>query len=106
MEDRPAHPRILYISEDGYDLPFFPARALHRNSLIHIQGDKTIAAQCTYGKGGTWEGCLDNLKHGWSPLFVFDDGSKGSQSLIEQGATAVKELLSIQTLQAPQLSIF
>ena len=106
LEDRPAHPRILYISEDGYDLPFFPARALHRNSLIHIQGDKTIAAQCTYGKGGTWEGCLDNLKHGWSPLFVFDDGSKGSQSLIEQGATAVKELLSIQTLQTPQLSIF
>lgn len=104
--DHPAHPRMLYVSENGYDLPFSPARALHRNSLIHMQGDKAIATQCTYGKGGTWEGCLENLKHGWSPLFVYDDGSKGSLALIERGATAVKHVISVRQLLPSQISIF
>ena len=106
LMDHKPHPRILYISEDGYDLSFSPARALHRNSLIHIQGDRTIAAQCTYGKGGTWEGCLDNLKHDWSPLFVFDDGSQGTQALINWGATGIKQLTSISELMPSQVSLF
>lgn len=101
-----ADPRILYISEADISLPFSPARALHRNPLIHMQGDKTLAAQCTYGKGGTWEGSLDNLKHGWSPLFVFDDGSDGSRALLERGASPVTALTSIEALTPSQLSLF
>lgn len=106
LMDHAPRARILYLSEDGYDLPFSAYRALHRNSLIHIQGDKTIAAQCTYGKGGTWEGSLDNLKHSWSPLFVFDDGSPGAQALMERGATGVKALTSVQELTPSQISLF
>lgn len=100
------HPRILYISEDGYDLPFSAARALHRNGLIHMQGDRTLAAQCTYGKGGTWDGCLENLKHGWSPLFIFDDGSRGANALIERGATGIRHWGRIQDLASSQASFF
>ena len=102
----PNQPNCLWISEGGYDLPFSPVRALSRNSLIHIQGEKTIAAQCTYGKGGTWEGCLDNLKHSWSPLFVFDDGSRGSQALMERGATGIGMPDSILGLSANQQTLF
>lgn len=105
MDHRPQE-HMLYLSEDGYDLSFSAYRALHRNSLIHIQGDKTIAAQCTYGKGGTWEGSLDNLKHSWSPLFVFDDSSSGAQALIERGATGVKTLSSVLELTPSQISFF
>ena len=105
MDQRP-HDRILYISEDGYDLPFSPARALHRNALIHMQGDRAIAAQCTYGKGGTWEGCLDNLRHNWSPLFIFDDGTAGAKALMERGATGVTQLASIAELTPSQVSLF
>lgn len=104
--DHPAQDHILYISEHSYDLPFSPARALHRNRLIHIQGDRTIAVQCTYGKGGTWEGCLDNLKHHWSDLYVFDDGSKGCQALIDRGATGICKLETILGLQQAQTSLF
>jgi len=104
--DHPVPPGCLYISEAGYDLPFSPARALSRNHLIHMQGDKTIAVQCTYGKGGTWEGCLDNLKHSWSPLFVFDDGSRGSQALMERGATGIGMPDSILGLSANQQTLF
>ena len=106
LADSPSHPKCLYLSEDGYDLPFSPVRALHRNSLIHMLGDKTIAAQCTYGKGGTWDGCTDNLKHNWSPLFVFEDGTTGAAALIERGATGVHRLKSILQLQAKQTTLF
>ena len=106
LMDHKPHARILYISEDGYDLPFSPARALHRNALIHMQGDKAIAAQCTYGKGGTWEGCLDNLRHGWSPLFVFDDGTPGTRALIDRGATGISRLHSISELTPHQMTLF
>lgn len=104
--DHSPHDRVLYLSEDGYDLPFSPARALHRNALIHIQGEKTFAAQCTYGKGGTWEGSIENLKHSWSPLFVFNDSSPGALALMERGATGIRHLTSISELTASQLSLF
>lgn len=106
LMDHTMHERILYISEDGYDLSFSPFRALHRNALIHIQGDRTLAVQCSYGKGGTWEGCLDNLRHGWSPLFVFDDGTQGTRALIERSATGIKQLTSISALTPAQVSLF
>lgn len=106
LMDHPPHPGILYISEDGFDLPFSAARALHRNALIHMQPDKAIAIQCTYGKGGTWEGCLDNLRHNWSSLFVFEDGSPGCQALIERGAVGIRRLNSIQGLVPLQTSLF
>lgn len=98
--------RVLYVSEDGYDLPFSAARALHRNSLIHIMGEKTLAAQCTYGKGGTWQGCTDNLKHGWSDLFVFHDGSDAMTALTDLGATAMGLPNSLRALQNAQTSLF
>ena len=106
LVDHAPHPRILYLSEDGFDLPFSPARALHRNGLIHMQGDKVIAVQCTYGKGGTWEGSLDNLRHGWSPLFAFEDGSRGANALIERGATAIRTLTSVRELTPAQMTLF
>lgn len=104
MTQCPAHDRVLYLAADGYDLPFSAPRALYRNSLIHMQGDKVLAAQCSFGTGGTWQGCLENLKHGWSPLFVFDDGSQGAQALIEHGATAVHKLSQIGDLRPSQIS--
>ena len=96
----------LYISECGYDLPFSPARALSRNHLIHMQGDKVIVVQCTYGKGGTWEGSIENLKQGWSPMFVFDDGTKGSIALMERGATGIGIPDSIRSLSSNQITFF
>lgn len=106
LEQHPAHPRVLYLSADGYDLPFTNYRALNRNPWIHMLGDRTLAAQCTYGTGGTWQGCLDNLKHGWSDLFVFDDGSNGTNALKERGAVGITALSSLDALKKEQLSLF
>ena len=102
----PGHDRVLYVSADGFDLPFSTPRALARNHLIHMQGDKVLAAQCTFGSGGTWQGCLENLRHGWSDLFVYEDGSAGAKALAEQGATPVHRLNHIRDLQNTQVSLF
>lgn len=97
---------ILYISEDGYDLPFSAARALHRNGLIHMMGERTLAVQCSYQRGGTWQGCTENLKRGWSELFVFEDGSSAMSALIDLGATGISHLDSFTALQNAQTSLF
>lgn len=97
---------ILYISAGGYDIPFSAERALFRNTLIHMYADKVFAAQCTYGKGGTWQGSLQNLKHGWSPLFVFHDSSDGAVALIQRGATGVRSVNSIAQMNSRQLALF
>lgn len=96
----------LYVSADGYDLPFSPARALNRNAFIHAHGAKTLAAQCTLGSGGTWHGCLQNLRRQWSELYVFDDSSDGSAALLARGAAPVQALDSIRALTPRQDSLF
>ena len=106
LQDHTPHKNVLYVSEDGYDIPFSAARALHRNTLIHIMGEKTLAAQCTCGKGGTWQGCIENLKRGWSDLFVFDDGSEAMRLLMDLGATGIPVPESFDCLQAMQTSLF
>lgn len=104
-----AHPpqaNTLYLSEGGYDCPFSPARALHRNGLIHMLGKKTLAAQCTFGSGGTWQGCLENLRRRWSELYVFADGSPAMTALEERGAVPVHRLESLRALVSGQISLF
>jgi len=99
-----ASERCLVVSEGGYDLPFSPARALSRNALIHMMGDKTLIAQTRFGAGGTWAGAAENLRHGWSELYVFADGSEGARALCGRGAEEVAELVSLRALRPAQSS--
>lgn len=93
-----AGPRCLLLSEGGYDLPFSTQRAMMRNGYIHMMGEKTLIPQTGYRKGGTWNGALENLRRGWSRVYVFDDGSAGAAALVQQGAEPVTELVSLATL--------
>lgn len=100
----PARENVLYAAEGGFELGFSAQRALGRNRFIHAMGEKTLVAQTGFGKGGTWNGSLDNLQHEYSPLFVFDDGSEGARALCARGATPVQALTSLQALTPAQLS--
>ena len=99
---------ILFMAEDGFDIVFTPYRALSRNRIIHALGEKTFVAQCTYHKGGTWDGTGKNLRHGWSPVFCYRDESLASRELEDMGAIliAVDALRDISALQSPDLSFF
>lgn len=77
---------VLFVSEEGFDLPFTPQRALSRNRVIHAMAEKTLVAQCAMGKGGTWDGTVKNLRHGWSSVYCFDDGSAAMTELEQLGA--------------------
>lgn len=89
LERHTPTPHKLYISEDSFDLPFSPIRALSRNRLIHCMGLRTFVAQCAYQRGGTWDGTVKNLRFGWSPVYCYDDRSPAMELLQNMGAQSV-----------------
>ena len=100
--------RVLYLAEEGFDQPFSAQRALSRNRVIHSLGCKTLAAQATLEKGGTWDGCVRNLRFGWSGVFCFDDGSEAAKRLEQMGAALVKmeDLSDLMALRQNNCSLF
>lgn len=101
--------RLLLVSEGGFDEHFSTPRALSRNRLIHAMGEKTLVAQSDYGIGGTWNGSLENLKAGWSPVLVCNEEPEdpGTRGLVERGGTPVLtvELNNLDGLDAQQLAM-
>ena len=94
--------------EDDFDADFSAQRALSRNRCIHALGIAAIAAQCSLRMGGTWDGSVKNLRFGWSPLCVFDDGSESMELLCEMGARRIsfEDLKDLRNLPRPiQFSI-
>lgn len=109
LQDRNPEGNILYLSEDGYDLPFSGYRALSRNRVIHaLPTGGVFVAQCGLKTGGTWNGTEKNLRHNWSPVFCFADQSKSQQDLCARGATAINntDLLDIYALHKATPSLF
>lgn len=100
LQKQPLDGSVLCLSLDDFDQGFSAHRALHRNHVIHSIASLTIAAQCTLGKGGTWEGILANLKNGWNPVCCFDDGSDAAAELQNRGVQliAAPDLQSIPSL--------
>ena len=94
---------ILYLSEEGYDLEFSSQRALSRNRCIHALGLSAIAAQCSMQTGGTWDGSVKNLRFGWSPMYIYDDGSESADLLEQMGAEKIgfEELKDLQNFPSP-----
>ncbi len=98
---------VLFLSLDDFDGEFSAMRALSRNRVIHALGSKVLVAQCTAGKGGTWDGTVKNLRSGWSPIFCFHDGSPGCDQLICLGAEPVNmEMLNNLSDLQPSFSSF
>ena len=77
---------VLYVSEDGFFEVFSAQRALSRNRIIHALGQMVFVAQSDLKKGGTWQGTAANLRHNWSPVLCFRDGSEASLALEALGA--------------------
>lgn len=90
--------RLLLLSALGPDLNFSAARALERNRYIHMLGEKTFVAQSSLEAGGTWAGSVDNLKNGWSHLYVFVSKHRGNLELIRRGGVPVKKVRTISAL--------
>ena len=99
---------VLYLSEDGFDQGFSAQRAISRNRCIHCLGEKTFVAQCGYQVGGTWDGTVKNLRFGWSPVYVYHDGTPSAQLLEQMGAELVglTQLETMHGLPVPVPGLF
>ena len=86
LVSHPEQKNLLYVSEDVFDGEFSPQRAHSRNRVIHALGRMVFVAQSDLEKGGTWKGTAVNLKHGWSSVACFRDGSEASLQLEQMGA--------------------
>lgn len=107
LEKYPLTKNVLYLSEDGFDVPFSAARALSRNRTIHSLGYIALIAQSDLGMGGTWDGTVKNLQHNWSPVFCYGDGSDAAAELSQLGAKLIDEsALSALTKLQPEMESF
>ncbi len=89
LQEQATRRGVLYLAEDSFDFHFTSGRALSRNRFIHCMGQMTFVAQSDLGKGGTWNGTVKNLDHGWSPLYCFSDGSAAAAELGTLGARLI-----------------
>jgi predicted Rossmann fold nucleotide-binding protein DprA/Smf involved in DNA uptake len=108
LASKPLLERVLFLSEDDFDQPFSAQRALSRNRCIHALGAVTLVAQAELRSGGSWDGSVRNLRHGWSPLCCFNDGSEATLELVQMGAlpVSVGELGDIAALSRENISFF
>ena len=99
---------LLLCSERSFTQDFTVLRASARNRLIHAMGQKVFVAQTACSHGGTFTGTVENLAHGWSPVFVHSDGSAGARELCTRGAVpvALDELHSLRALVPTQRSFW
>lgn len=86
LAKHPLQENILYVSEDGFNEAFSAQRAISRNRCIHALGWMVFVAQANLHKGGTWDGSVKNLHHGWSSVACFRDGSEAMAELEQMGA--------------------
>ena len=108
LSRQPVREGVLFVSEEDFDAPFSAQRALSRNRCIHALGRVAFVAQADLGKGGTWDGTVKNLRHNWSPVACFRDGSEASLQLEQMGAFLVTEgdLSDLNGLLNTELKLF
>jgi predicted Rossmann fold nucleotide-binding protein DprA/Smf involved in DNA uptake len=75
--------------EAGFDV----GNAMSRNKYIYCLADAAIVVSTSKGKGGTWNGAIENLKARWVPLWVKNHHAKdsGNAALVQQGAQWLPE---------------
>jgi predicted Rossmann fold nucleotide-binding protein DprA/Smf involved in DNA uptake len=78
--------RVLLVSHVEPDARFTVGQAMERNRYIYAASDAVVIADSAE-KGGTWNGALENAKHGWTPAYVRtgQDMRDGGHALIRQG---------------------
>jgi predicted Rossmann fold nucleotide-binding protein DprA/Smf involved in DNA uptake len=87
---------VLVLSPFGYNASFKTYAAMERNKYIYALADYSVVVASDYKKGGTWSGAIENLKNGWTPLFVLDDETspEGNKKLIDiEGTCPLKSSL-------------
>lgn len=93
--------QLVLVSPFNPEAGFNAGNAMARNRFIYALADYSLVVDSALGEGGTWTGAIENLRHGWAPLYVRTSGEKaGNAVLIAKGGHsfeyALDERASIQ----------
>lgn len=67
---------------------FTVGNAMGRNKVIYALAEFALVMACEEGRGGTWAGAAENLRNGWTPLFVYtgEEAPPANATLLPRGA--------------------
>jgi len=78
--------RLVLVSPFYPEAGFNAGNAMGRNRYIYALADQALVIDSALRTGGTWEGAVENLQHGWVPMYVRSPGEgAGNAALIAQG---------------------
>lgn len=78
--------RLVLVSPFYPEAGFNAGNAMGRNRYIYTLADQALVIDSALESGGTWAGAVENLKHGWVPLYVRTPGeSAGNAALVAKG---------------------
>jgi predicted Rossmann fold nucleotide-binding protein DprA/Smf involved in DNA uptake len=79
---------LVLVSPFNPEAAFDAGNAMARNKYIYCLADAAVVVTTSKESGGTWNGAIENLKHGWVPLWVKEhaDPNSGNAALVQQGA--------------------
>ena len=78
---------LALVSPFNPEVRFLVGNAMARNRYIYCLAHRAIVVSSTPDSGGTWNGAVENLRHGWVPLAVkrTDAADSGNPRLVELG---------------------
>lgn len=99
--------KFVLVSPFNPEAGFNAGNAMARNRFIYALADYALVVDSAQGEGGTWSGAIENLRHGWVPLYVRTPGEKaGNAALVAKGGhgfvytpyerTSIREYLDSQ----------
>lgn len=78
--------RLVLVSPYFPEAGFNAGNAMGRNRYIYTLADQALVIDSDLRSGGTWAGAIENLKHGWVPMYVRSPGEgAGNAALIAEG---------------------
>lgn len=89
---------LALVSPFNPEAGFNVGNAMARNKYIYCLSDAAIVIAATEGKGGTWSGAIEDLKHRWVPLWVSKGDAAGNKALVGKGANWLPEEVDVRRL--------
>ncbi len=85
---------LALISPFNPEARFRVGHAMARNRYIYCLARRAIIVASTPDRGGTWTGAVENLRHGWIPLWIKPTECPGSGNprLVERGGSWLENL--------------
>ena len=85
---------LTLISPFNPEMRFFVGNAMARNKYVYCLAEEAVVVSSARDNGGTWNGAVENLNNGWTPVWIKRTESPGSGNshLVELGGRWLERL--------------